>query len=60
MLISKQRNIWRVGMNPKIGYLIRELLTGDKFTFIPEEEFSHIDEYKYDYEVKRIVYFEIE
>ena len=47
-------------MNPKIGYLIRELITGDTFSFIPEEEFSHIDEYKYDYEVKRIVYFEIE
>ena len=46
-------------MNPKIGYLVRELFEDeDNFSFIKEENYYRRD-YVGEYEVIRIVYFEV-
>jgi hypothetical protein len=46
-------------MKAKIGYLIRELCELDTiWEFYTEEAYKY--DYKYSYEVKRIVYFELE
>jgi hypothetical protein len=46
-------------MKPKIGYLVRELSINARFEFYGEEGFN-LDLHKWEYEIKRIVYFELE